>query len=72
MVDSRTTRFTETVRSEAAEQADTARQELGEVVLDVTDDIFPEAAMKRRRRDFVGGFVLGVATGFLVRHALGE
>lgn len=65
-------KFKETVRTRAEEQADTAREELGEVVVEATSRYFPEAVMRRRRRDVAGGFVAGAAVGFLIRHFASE
>ena len=63
-------RQAERVREGAGVQADTARRELGEIVLDATDEYFPEAVRKRRRRDVASGFVVGVMVGFLVRYVV--
>lgn len=65
-------RFAEAVREEAERRTDAARRELGEVVIDVTDEYFPEAVRRRRRRDIASGFALGAIVGFLVRYAVGE
>lgn len=70
--ESRRERFTETIREGAGRQADSARRELGEIVIDATDEYFPEAVRKRRRRDVASGFVVGLMVGFLVRYAFGE
>lgn len=70
--ESRKERFTETIREGAGRQADSARRELGEIVIDATDEYFPEAVRQRRRRDIASGFVVGLMIGFLVRYAFGE
>ena len=70
--ESRRERFTETARERAGRQADSARRELGEIVIDATDEYFPEAVRQRRRRDVASGFVVGLMVGFLVRYAFGE
>lgn len=72
MVEVRNNELTETVRERAEERADTARQELGEVVIDATGRYFPEAVKQRRRRDVASGFVVGAMVGFLLRYAIGE
>lgn len=68
MLQSTRDEFTETVRAEADRQADLARQELGEIVIDATGKYFPEAVKQRRRRDVASGFVLGALVGFLIRY----
>ena len=70
--ESKRERFTETIREGAGRQADSARKELGEIVIDATDEYFPEAVRQRRRRDVASGFVVGLMVGFLVRYAFGE
>ena len=72
MADTRADQFRETIREGAAQQADTARRELGEIVIDATGEYFPEAVRKRRRRDVASGMVLGLLVGYLVRYAFGE
>jgi hypothetical protein len=62
----------ESMRAEATRRADSARRELGERVIDATDDYFPEAVRQRRRRDIAGGMVIGLAVGFFARHLLGR
>lgn len=64
--------FTETVRAEADRQADLARQELGEIVIDATGKYFPEAIKQRRRRDIASGFVVGALVGFLIRYLVSD
>ena len=61
-----------TVKDQAERQADTARKELGEVAVDVTDRYFPEAASHRRRRHVAAGAAIGGAIGFLVGYLLGR
>ncbi len=65
-------RFAETIREGAGRQADSARRELGEIVIDATDEYFPEAVRRRRRRDVASGFVVGVMVGFLARYVISE
>lgn len=72
MVKNKKEQFAETVKEKAERQADTARQEVGEVVIDATGKYFPKAVRRRRRRDIASGFALGAIVGFLVRFALGE
>lgn len=72
MAGNRAERFTETIREGAERQADTARRELGEIVIDATGEYFPEAVKKRRRRDVASGLAVGLVVGYLVRYALAE
>ncbi|MFB6183384.1 MAG: hypothetical protein ABEI96_02410 [Haloarculaceae archaeon] len=57
-------------RAELEHRADEGRQELGQHLLGLTEEYFPEAVRQRRRRDVAGGFVAGAAVGFAVRHLL--
>jgi len=72
MVEERRENLIETIRRKAEQEADTKRQEVGEIVIDATDDYFPEAVKRRRRRDVASGFVLGVLVGFAVRYVVGR
>lgn len=73
--------LTETVREEAQRRAengrrqlenraDEGRKELGSHLVSLTEEYFPEAVRRRRRRDVAGGFFAGVVVGFVVRHIL--
>lgn len=62
----------ERARREAERQAVTAKHELGDVVLEVTDQYFPEAVRTRRRRDMARGFAVGVGVGVLIQYLLGQ
>lgn len=68
MANNRTERFTESIREGAERQADTARRELGEIVIDATGEYFPEAVRKRRRKDVASGLAVGLIVGFLARY----
>ena len=72
MMDDTRDRFADTIREGAEKQAVTARRELGDIVIDVTDEYFPEAVRKRRRRDVASGAIAGVIVGYLVRYVVGE
>lgn len=72
MMEVRNSQLTEAMRERAEEQADSARQELGEIVTDATGRYFPEAVRERRRRDVAAGFLAGVVFGFVLRYAVGE
>lgn len=63
-------RFTEAVKTEAERRAETTRQEFGEVVIELTDEYFPEAVQRRRRRDIVSGFALGFVAGIFFRYVV--
>ena len=56
-------------RDAAGRRAGEARADVGKVVLDVTDEYFPEAAAERRRRDVAVGFAAGAVAGLGVGFA---
>lgn len=72
MVEVKKDQLRETLKHEAERQADTARQEVGEIVVDATGRYFPEAVRVRRRRDIASGFLVGVIVGFVARYLVGE
>lgn len=72
VVEDTKTRFTEAVKAEAERHAETTRHELGEIVIETTEEYFPEAVQRRRRRDIASGVALGMVLGFLLRYVIGE
>lgn len=56
----------ERARTEAKRTADNARVELGKLLLDATEEYFPEQVQARRRQDMAQGFVAGLVVGLLV------
>lgn len=57
-------------RQELERRADEGRRELGTVMVDLTEEYFPEAVRRRRRRDVAGGFLAGAVAGYVIRHLL--
>lgn len=53
------------------QQTDSLRGQLGQMVFDFAEDTFPETAKRRQRSGLKVTFVVGLAVGILVRHALG-
>jgi len=60
----------ERAQSEAEEQAETLKSELGRRVFDFAEETFPDEARERRQNGIVSAFGAGLAVGFLVRHVL--
>lgn len=63
-------RLREMAKEEAEKQAETAKHEVGEIVIDATDQYFPDEVKARRRRDIARGFLVGVGTGVALHYAL--
>ena len=57
-------------RAEAGERGDEMRSQVGDRLLDVMAENFPEEYAARRRSILMKGFVAGVAVGLLGREAL--
>lgn len=66
----RSERARQRAMEEFEHQAEGARRELGERLVDLTEEYFPEATRRRRRRAAAAAFAAGVGAGFLARHAL--
>lgn len=56
-------RLRELVKEEAEKQAESAKHEVGELVIDATGEYFPEKVQARRRRDIARGFAIGFGAG---------
>lgn len=63
-------KLTENIKSKAEHQAEITRREIGDIVIDATDEYFPKAVRQRRRRDYAAGVVLGTALGFAIGYGL--
>lgn len=57
-------------RHEAETQGEVLRHRLGESMLDLMEDYFPEEVEARRRENLLRGFAVGVVTGILGRELL--
>lgn len=65
MMEDTTTRMKATAETEAKRRAEAAKRELGDLILDATEDYFPAHVKQRRRRTLAKGFLLGIATALL-------
>lgn len=65
-------RLREAAKQRAEKQAETARHEVGGIVLDATYEYFAKEMRARRRRDVARGFVAGVGLGVAVGYAMGR
>lgn len=62
----------EEVRRELDRRTDGARDQLGERIVDLSEEYFPEAVARRRRRQMAVAFTAGVGAGVAARHFLGR
>lgn len=53
----------------AGKQAESAKHEVGEIVIDATGEYFPEEVKARRRRDMARGFAAGLGLGIALGYA---
>lgn len=63
-------RFSELAKEGAEKQAEAAKREVGEIIIDATDQYFPEEVKARRRRDMARGFAVGFGTGVALHYAM--
>jgi hypothetical protein len=54
-------------RARASEEGIVVKHQLGETMLDMMEDYFPEEVASRRREDIAKGFVAGLAVGLASR-----
>lgn len=60
----------ERARAGAERQAESARHELGRMVVDAVEEYFPEETKDRRRRIARRAFFAGIAVGFVLGNAI--
>lgn len=63
-------RLREMAKERAEKQAESAKHEVGEIVLDATGEYFAEEMKARRRRVMARGFVAGVGFGVVLGYAM--
>jgi len=63
-------RVKERARIGAERQAETAKHEIGRMVVDAVEEYFPEETRGRRRRIARRAFFAGLAVGFLLGNAI--
>lgn len=63
MLEETTAQTKQRAREAAREQGELAKDELGWIVLDVIDDVFPDHTKSRRRRLATKAFLAGVVVG---------
>lgn len=62
--------FRELAKEQAGKQAESAKHEVGEIVIDATGEYFPEEMKARRRRDMARGFAFGLGVGVALHYAM--
>lgn len=63
-------RLRELAKEGGRKQAESAKHEFGEIVIDATGEYFPEEMKARRRRNMARGFALGFGAGVAVHYAM--
>lgn len=63
-------RIRELAKEGAEKRAESAKQEVGEIVIDATGEYFSEEVKARRRRDMARGFAVGFGAGVALHYAM--
>ena len=63
-------RAARTAKDRAGQQTESVKGRVGDAFFDFAEEMFPETAKKRQRRDLTTVFVVGIAVGILFRQLL--
>lgn len=66
----KTDEVTQRAKAQVGEKAESARERMGEQVVEWTKETFPEQYQAQRRKDAATAFGIGVVVGAVVRSAL--